>query len=270
MYKAFIISIILFFLAENASAQTDTIFRIQKTYPGDVADFSIDNLGNIFILYESGQLKKLNPNGDSLAVFNNVRRYGKLFSIDVTNPLKILLYYKDFSTIVILDRLLNSRATLDLRKLNLYQVKAISQSYDNNIWIFDELESKLKRISDDGKLLDQSTDFRALFDSVPSPQYIIDQNKQLYLYDSLKGVYIFDYYGGFKSRIPFVGWVDFSVINNILFGRDQKHLFKYEPGTFNLQRYPIPVSMINSRKILISPGKMYLLRDNKLEVYKFH
>ena len=269
MYKILIISFVTLILAGSIQAQTDTIFQIQKTYPGDVADFSIDNLGNIFILYQNGQLKKLTPDGDSLAVFNNVRRYGKLFSIDVTNPLKILLYYKDFSTIVILDRLLNTRATLDLRKLNLFQVKAISQSYDNNIWIFDELESKLKRISDDGKLLDQSTDFRMLFDSVPSPQYIIDQNKQLYLYDFLKGVYIFDYYGGFKSRMPFVGWNDFSVINGILFGRDDKYLFRYEPSTFNLQRYIIPNAMINTRKILISPGKIYLLRDNKLEVYKF-
>ncbi|MBC7829851.1 MAG: hypothetical protein H7122_19050 [Chitinophagaceae bacterium] len=251
------------------TAQVDTIFRIQKTYPGDVIDFSVDNLGNIFILYQNGQLKKLNPDGDSLAVFNDIRRYGKLFSIDVTNPLKILLYYKDFSTVVILDRLLNNRATIDLRKLNLFQVKAISQSYDNNIWVFDEFESKLKRISDDGKLLDQFTDFRVLFDSVPSPQYIIDQNKQLYLYDSLKGIFIFDYYGAFKGRIPFTGWTDFSVINNLLFGRNKQYLFRYEPGTFNLQRYPIPFSMINSRKILITPAKIYLLRDNKLEVYHF-
>jgi hypothetical protein len=257
------------FFAANVIAQVDTIFRIQKTYPGDVADFSIDNLGNIFILYQNGQLKKLNPAGDSLAVFNNVRRHGRLFSIDVTNPLKILLYYKDFSTVVILDRLLNTRATVDLRKLNLYQVKAIGQAYDNNIWVFDEQESKLKRISDDGKLLDQFTDFRLLFDSVPTPQYIIDQNKQLYLYDSLKGVYIFDYYGALKSRIPFIGWTDFTVINNLLFGRDQQYLFRYEPGTFNLQRYPIPSSMMNSRKILITPAKVYLLRGNKLEVYHF-
>ena len=268
MCKLFII-LITTFVAASAFAQMDTVFRIQKTYPGDVADFSVDNFGNIFILFSNGQLKKLNPNGDSLAVFNNVKRYGKLFSIDVSNPLKILLYYKDFSTVVILDRLLNFRGMIDLRKLNLYQVKAIGQSYDNNVWVFDELESKLKRVSEEGKIIDQSTDFRVLFDSVPSPQHIIDQNKQLYLYDSLKGVYVFDYYGGFKKRIPFVGWSDFSVINDILFGRDQVHLFKYEPGTFNLQRYPIPTSMINSRKILIGPGKMYLLRDNKLEVYKF-
>ena len=269
MYKSLVILLFSGLVSFSLHAQTDTIFGIQKTYPGDVVDFSVDNLGNIFILYQNGQLKKLNSNGDSLAVFNDVRRYGKVYSIDVTNPLRILLYYKDFGTIVILDRLLNSRATIDLRKLNLYQEKAIGQSYDNNIWLFDELESKLKRINESGKLLDQSTDFRVLFDSVPSPQYIIDQNKQLYLYDPLKGVYVFDYYGAFKSRIPFTGWLDFSVINDILFGRDEHQLFRYEPGTFNLQRYPIPPSMMDSRKILISPGNMYSLRNNKLEVYKF-
>lgn len=232
-------------------------------------DFSVDQLGNIFIIYQNGQLKKLTPAGDSLAVFNDVRRYGKLFSIDVSNPLKILLYYKDFSTIVILDRLLNSRGTIDLRKLNLYQVKTISQAYDNNIWVFDEFESKLKRISDDGKLLDQFTDFRLLFDTAPSPQYITDQDKQLYLYDSLKGVFIFDYYGGFKNRIQFTGWTDFFVINKMIFGRDRQYLYRYEPGTLNLQRFPIPFSMMNGRKILITPKKIYLLRDNKLQVYHF-
>lgn len=269
MYKAVIILILSGFIVTSIRAQTDTIFRIQKTYPGDVTDFSVDNLGNIFILYQNGQLKKLTPEGDSLAVFNDVRRYGRLFSIDVTNPLKILLYYKDFSTVVILDRVLNTRATIDLRKLNLYQVKAICQSYDNNIWVFDEFESKLKRISDDGKILDQFTDFRILFDSVPSPQYIIDHNKQLYLYDSLKGVFIFDYYGAFKGRIPFTGWTDFSVINNLLFGRDHQYLFRYEPRTLNLLRYLIPSSMINSSKILIAPGKIFSLKNNKLEVYHF-
>ncbi len=122
-----------------------------------------------------------------LAVFNNVRRFGKVYSIDVSNPLKVLLYYKDFGTIVTLDRFLNERSTLDLRKQNLLQVRAIGQSYDNNIWIFDELEVKLKKIGDDGRIIDQSNDFRLIFDSTPSPDYIIDQDKFVYLYDSQKG-----------------------------------------------------------------------------------
>jgi hypothetical protein len=40
-----------------------------------------------------------------LRYFNNVKKFGKISTIDVSNPLKVLLYYKDFSTIVVLDSL---------------------------------------------------------------------------------------------------------------------------------------------------------------------
>ncbi|MEP7257558.1 MAG: hypothetical protein ABI687_04205 [Flavitalea sp.] len=253
----------------ESAAQTDSVFHFEKAYPGASADFTVDNLGYLYILSQNGQLKKLRPNGDSMAVFNNVRKFGKVFSFDVSNPLKLLLYYKDFGTIVILDRLLNSRSTLDLRKENLLQVKAVGQSYDNNIWVFDEIESKLKKIGDDGKIIDQSSDFRMIFDTMPSPEYIIDQDKFVYLYDPAKGVYIFDYYGGFQRRIPFRGWLDFKVINKTLFGRDDKFLYRYEPGSLQLQQYQMPSFMLTAQKIIIAPGYLYLLQEDSIRVYSF-
>ncbi|MBA4167948.1 MAG: hypothetical protein H0X41_10470, partial [Chitinophagaceae bacterium] len=220
-------------------------------------------------LYQNGQLKKLLPNGDSAAVFNNVRKYGKVYSVDVTNPLKVLLYYKDFETVVTLDRFLNARSTLDLRQQNLQQVKAVGQSYDNNIWVFDELESKLKKISDDGRLLDQSNDFRTIFDSMPSPDVIIDQDKSVYLYDPLKGIYIFDYYGAYKSRIPFTGWMDFKVINKALVGRDGNFLYRYDEGSLMLQQYPLPGFINKASRVIIAPGLLYVLRDGTIMVYSY-
>lgn len=261
----------LFVLAVfSGTAQQDSLFRFSKEYGGVITDFSVDNLGNMYLVYQNGQLKKLRANGDSLAVFNNVRRYGKLHSIDVSNPLKVLLYYKDFGTIVILDRFLNERSTLDLRKQNLLQVKSIGQSYDNNIWIFDELEVKLKKIGDDGRLIDQSNDFRQIFDSTPSPSFIIDQDKYVYLYDPQKGIYSFDYYGGFKSRIPFTGWHDFRVINNSIFGRDAHFLYRYDNGTLDLKEFRLPKFMIDAQKIVVAPGNVYLLRDGAIMVYSYN
>ena len=257
-------------IASSLFAQrTDTAFKFTNSVKGEVSDFTTDNLGNIYLISGEGRLKKLNPNGDSLAVFNDVRRYGKLYSIDVTNPLKVLLYYRSFGTIVILDRFLNVRTTIDLRRENLLQVKAIGQAYDNNIWVFDEQESKLKKIGDDGKILDQSADFRMIFDSMPSPQFIVDQNKFIYLCDSLKGVYLFDYFGAFKNRIAFVGWTDFTVINGILFGRGKTSLYRYEPGSLKLAEYPIPAYMSDAKKIRITAGNLYVLKDNRLDVYSY-
>jgi hypothetical protein len=270
VYLRFTISVLLLLSGMCGFSQqpaADSVFTRTKSIPGVYTDFTIDNLGNIYLVNQNGQVKKLTAAGDSVAVFNNVRQYGKIYLMDVTNPLKLLLYFKDFGTILILDRFLNTRATVDLRRLQMFQVTAIGQSYDNNIWVFDELESKLKRIGEDGRILDQSTDFRLLFDSTPSPQYIIDQNKQLYLYDSTKGVYIFDYYGAFKNRIQLRGWTEFTVISNVLYGRDAGMLYRYEPGTLNLQQYEIPAAMRNARNIKFSRDNLYLLRDDRLEIY---
>ena len=257
------------FITSQSFSQADSIFHFVKDYRGGISDFTVDNLGNLYFVYQNGQLKKLRPNGDSLAVYNNLRKFGKLHAVDVSNPLKVLLHFKDFNTIVILDRLLNERSVLDLRKHNLLQVKAIGQSYDNNIWIFDELEVKLKKIGDDGRLIDQSNDFRQIFDSTPSPSVIIDQDKLVYLYDDQKGVYTFDYYGGFKNRVPFTGWSDFTVINNSLFGRNRSSLYRYDAGTLELQQFAVPEFMNDCQKIVIRPGAVYLLRDGVIMVYSY-
>ena len=257
------------FISTQCFPQADSIFHFVKDYRGGISDFTVDNLGNLYLVYQNGQLKKLRPDGDSLAVYNNVRKYGKLYSVDVSNPLKVLLHFKDFNTIVILDRLLNERSVLDLRKHSLVQVTAIGQSYDNNIWVFDELELKLKKIGDDGILIDQSNDFRQIFDSTPSPSVIIDQDKLVYLYDVQKGIYTFDYYGGFKNRIPFTGWLDFTVINNSLFGRDNSNLYRYDAATLELQKIPVPQFMSDAQKIVMRPGTVFLLRDGVIMVYSY-
>jgi len=274
VYRSLIILTAFLYWCKPACTQTitqttDTFFVFNRLAGDQVIDFTVDNLGNLYIVNNTGQIKKTSAAGDSIAVFNNVRQYGKLYLMDVTNPLRVLLYYRDFGTIVVLDRFLNTRATIDLRKQQLFQVNAIGQSYDNNIWVYDELESKLKRVGEDGRVLDQSTDFRLIVDSAPSPQFIVDQNRLVYLYDSLKGVYLFDYYGTFKNRIQLKGWTDFTVIGNAMYGRDANMLYRYEPGTLNLQHYPIPVGMQDAQKIEITPGYLYVLRKNRLEVFSY-
>ena len=88
-----------------------------KTMYGDIHDFAVDNMDNIYLVQSGNQIKKTNPKGDSIAVYNDVKRYGRIAFIDATNPLKLLVYYTDFSTIVVLDRFLNKRNTIDLRQL---------------------------------------------------------------------------------------------------------------------------------------------------------
>lgn len=255
----------------NVSAQADSALNLSllKKINAGIKDFTADNLGNIYTLNASDQLQKLNERGDSVAVFNDVKRYGQIFSIDATNPLKILVYYRDFATIVVLDRLLNVRNTIDLRRQNIFQVKALTSSYDNNIWLFDEIDSKLKKIDETGRTLLETNDFRQVFDSMPSPAALFDRDGMVYLYDPKKGLAVFDYYGGLKNNIPLKSIIDLQVIDkNTITGRDSLHIIMYKPALLQFYSFSVLQPLHQYKKILFSGNRLYALNPhNELEIY---
>ncbi len=265
----FILSLLFLFCA-IAHAQTDSSFKLIKVVKGDIIAFTADNLDNIYLLSSTNQVKKLDPNGDSVAVFNDVKKFGQATLIDVSNPLKVLLYYRDFGTIVVLDRLLNIRNTIDLRKQNIYQVRAIGQSYDNKIWLYDEVENKLKKIDEDGKLLLETPDFRQLFGEAPSPQKIFDQDQFVYLYDSAKAVFVFDYYGSLKNKILISGWQNFKVAGKYIFGSANNQLFRYNIRTFRIDQWKMFDELYKSQSFNFSTSRLYALKKDTIEIYSFH
>ncbi|HEU5164402.1 MAG TPA: hypothetical protein VFU29_02610 [Chitinophagaceae bacterium] len=267
MHRQLFISILLFTSCLTTVAQTDTLFVPFKKIKGDFTSFAADNFDNLYLLNSYDQLKKIDAGGDSIAVFNNVRRYGKLAQIDVTNPLRVLLYYKDFSTIVVLDRLLSNRSTIDLRKQDIFQVEAVCLSYDNKIWLYDEFEHKLKKIDEDGKLLFATTDFRQLFDEAFSFTSICDQDGYLYLYDKNKGVYVFDYYGSLKNIFSLTGYDNFKTVGKFITGTRHDSLMRYQPSNLLLQEIKMPETFRKAKSILFTTTKAYALKKDELEIY---
>jgi hypothetical protein len=263
----FIYAIGINLAAGKLAAQQDSVFTPGKIIPGNYSYFTIDNLDNIYLVNNNNQLKKINSNGDSTAVFNDVRRYGKLYAIDASNPLKLLLYYQNFSTIVVLDRFLNIRNVINLRKQNIFNVKAIATSYDNNIWLFDEGAGKLKKVDDNGAMLMETVDLRQVLDTIPAPENIINQDGLVYLYDANKGFYIFDIYGTYKNRLPFLQWSNASVTGKTLYGFSNNQLYQYQLNTLNLKSFVLPASFGQAAQISASNGKVYVLQKDGLYQY---
>jgi hypothetical protein len=265
--KKIIFILLSYSLTAIGFSQGDNSLQLVNVIKGGYTDFSVDNLGNILLLDSNNQLKKLSSAGDSIAIFNDVRKYGKVYSIDASNPLKILLYYRDFGIIVVLDRLLNIRTTIELRKQNIFQAKAICQSYDNAVWIYDEGEAKLKRLADDGTIIDQTGDFRLQLDEAPSPTFIEDHDRLVYLYDSSKGLLVFDYFGTLKNKLAFTGWQDFQLAGKYIVGRKGVLLERYQLSSLSLEEKLLPGILKNTDKIRISGDRLYCLRNGRLYIY---
>ncbi|HLO80381.1 MAG TPA: hypothetical protein VK166_05465 [Chitinophagaceae bacterium] len=259
---------IFLFVSILAKAQ-DLAQPPARQWKGNFIDFAPDNLGNLYLLTTDYQLKKFSVKGDSMGVFNDVKRYGKLTTINASNPLRTILYYKDFRTVLVLDRLLNAVNTIDLRKLNIFQVKAVAPAYDNSIWVFDEQESKLKKIGEDGKLLSETADLRLVLDEAPLPQKIFDQNGFVYLYDPSKGIFIFDYYGALKNRIALIDWKNLQVLGNNIVGIKDGKILSYKTGTLEISETPVPQFITNSKDLHITPVGIYVMDSGGVSLYSF-
>ncbi len=253
---------LLLIIAGNGQAQTDTSFRLLITIRGNITDFTVDNLDNIYTLNSHNQVKKYNAAGDSVAVFNDIRKYGRASLIDVSNPLKVLLYYRDFATVVMLDRYLNPVNTVDLRKQNIFQAKTIAQSYDNKIWVYDELENKLKKMDENGKLLQETPDFRMLLERSLNPVKIADENQYVYLYDSTYGIYVFDYFGSLKNNIQIRQWQNLKVAGRYIFGSRSDTLYRYEISSFLYDEWKLPGELRTAAVFNFSNNRLYALHKD--------
>ncbi len=254
--------------ADVISAQSGASINLQQTFTeGSYKDFYVDNFNNVYLINNDNQLKKFDDKGDSIAVSNALRKYGDIYSVDVSNPLKICVFYKDFSTLVILDRFLSNQNTVYLRQYGIVQALAAAQSYDNNYWVFDAVENKLKKIDDNGNILLQTPDFRTIFNESFSPQKIIDNTGFVYLYDANAGWLIFDYYGAFKQNIPQPHLSFVQVIKKDLYGFDSAYnIHRYNVKTFKESVYHLNKIDSGAVKFQLDINNVYMLTKNALYI----
>lgn len=263
-------------LIHNVNAQTndslqvtvvDTAYQPILQIPGQFNRMEVDALGHIYLL-EDGLLKKYTSAGDSLSVYNDVRRFGNPTILDVSNPLKTLLFFKNFTTLVILDRMLSQRATLNLRKMQIFAARSAAVSYDNEIWVLDEQDFKLKKINENSQLLLESNDLRLITDIPVRADQIIDHNGYVYLYDRSFGFTILDRYGAFKGTLPFPGMQSLSFTPNAVYGFNHGAMSRLDLNLKISTPVVLPDMFKTATSVRVVNPYLYLLNESGVSVYR--
>jgi hypothetical protein len=253
---------------QNDSVLSQQKFIFEQTIPGSYNSFNVDAIGNIYLITTTDQLKKIKSDGTLFAVYNDVKRYGKISAINVHNPLKILIYYKNYSVIVMLDKLLSFRNQIELKPLQFIDVNAVATTYDNNIWIYDEQNFKIKKLDDKGVLLLETADLRTLFDIAPSAEKLLDEDNQLYLIDKEQGVFIFDYYGAYNRNIPLKDLSHVAVGKNCLFGFTDTTMEVIQLNNMASKKYTLPILAEKIKSLNFINNRLYILTQTSLNIYR--
>ena len=224
----------------------------------------LDNYKNTYFIKDR-VLKKQGPDGNFL--FNDLQ-LGRITSVDIINPLKVIAFFQDTNTVVMLDNKLNEIERINFNNLPQFlNVSTATNAGNSSLWLFNvdtqQLElynygSKLQTVISQpfpGKLLSQASNFNYCFtltekklrafniygsilNEVPSDGYekIIQQNENLIALKENALYYIPDFAKRneavsrkiVKLSLPEITIKDLQLTNDFLYIYDGENLHTFK------------------------------------------
>ena len=243
-------------------------YHLIKTIDQKAKAFTTDKLGQLYLVTEKNEVIKYDPNGVEMFRFNN-NRLGNLQHIDATDPFNVLLYYSDYLTVITLDRTLNQTLDFDLINLNLLEVKAVGMSNDNNVWLYDEVTFKLRKVDRKGQVLIESDQLNMRLFYTPNPNFILERENTVYVNNPETGILVFDIYGKYIKTLDFKGLDDFQVFNKQLIFREGEKLQSFYLQPLVLQTLELPSGTEKEDKIRIQKNRLFVKKADQVMIYKF-
>lgn len=229
--------------------------------------FTVDNLGNIYTVKEDELIKYL-PNGKFFARYSNLR-LGNISAVDATNPLKLVLYYRDFQQIIFLDNQLSVNSeVVSLENLGFEQTELVCASANNSFWIYNKQNSELNRFNENSKKITSTGNLKQILQADLAPNFMMEHNGYLYLNSPETGVYVFDIFGAFSRLISLKHLRHFQVSENILYYQKDSTFCSYNYTLFEEACKRAPVSE-GFRALRYSSAKLYIGYKDSILVSPF-
>ncbi len=229
----------IFFAFDSLTSNTRLMtydLQITATYnllckiPFEGGAFTTDNLQNVYV-YRGNSIKKYDSHGKMLFNYSD-KSYGAISSVDANDPLKILVFYKDFPEVVLLDNTLSVNGNpFSPADAGFPLTTLACTSHENGVWLYDAQNFQLIRL-DVNLTITQKTGNLAQAIGVPlNPNYLMEYKNLVYLNDSAQGILVFDSYGTYYKTIPITGLINFQVRGDDLFYTAKNHVHAFHLKT---------------------------------------
>lgn len=146
-----------------------------------------DGYGHLYTIKQGA----LHKSGDLGEFFYQEFQLGPIESVDLINPLNLVVYFKEVNTVVFLDNRLNEIERINFNTEGFANIAAVTNAGNNRLWVFDVDTQQLQLYDYRAK---RSTLFSQPFSGIPLDMvsdfndcYVITQDKirQINIYGSL-------------------------------------------------------------------------------------
>jgi hypothetical protein len=202
------------------------------TINGGTDQFTTDNLGNAYLVNGSS-IQKFDDAGKFQKEFSN-KNFGAISSADATNPLRIVLFYRDFNRVIFLDNTMSQNGEpVQLESLGFFSTTLVASSHDNGLWLYDQQNFELIRLNQNLQVELRTGNLSQLLGiDTLQPDFLLEKDNRLFLDNPSSGVLVFDIYGTYSKTIPVKVSRSLQVADDHLlyYGKGKMHSIELSPG----------------------------------------
>ncbi len=239
----------------------------EKIYTGPAPSdhFYTDHFDNLYFI-DGHKIIKVETRTENVLEYGSVSA-GPISSADVSNPLQILLFYRDFNQVLFLDnKLARLRSEISLSELGVEQAVLVCSSGRGGFWVFSDRENRIIYFDQKLRNTHQSIIISSIMGSGTRPVYMTEAQNKLFLYIPRKGILLFDRFASYLKTIPYKGGERFQVLGEkiIYFRKGQLLSQDIESGEISSLVLPEDLKTDDAR---LQRERIYILSGNRISVF---
>jgi len=241
-------------------------YELVKELKVDGQQHYSDALGNIYLI-QRNELSRYNRQYQDVARYSNAY-LGQPASLDVSDPLRLLVFYKDYNQILWLDNFLTElRSPVRIDEMGYEQVELVCSSSQGGFWIYNSLTDQIHSFDAGLNLIHESVNLRPLLERTDRPVFMIEKNRNIYVSFPSAGILVFDRFGNYQKTIPLIGISRFQVTDRHLFFLKEGAFFSYSlsDGTETEIVLPLEQDPVYAE---LQAGLLYIYFQTRITIFR--
>lgn len=257
VFKIILLLLIFNFFSELFSySQSDSLKKYISIDKIRGEFITVDSQGNLYIVQNS-YLYKYSLNGEFQYSYTNFA-LGSITTVDVSNPFKIMLFFKEAGVLLFLNEQLSSiTEKIDLTALNFNTISLAAFSTTNNIWLYDYANMDLISLD---LYMNLKNKIQYNFEICQPIQMTVINEKQIAIFSPETGIRFFDSFGTYIKNIAITSDKYIQITDSFIYylKGDILHCYNYN----KLDELTVEMKMNNIKQCLIYKDKYILLKEN--------
>ena len=234
----------------------------EKTIQNPASFFTTDNLGNIYFVKEQS-IQKHWANGNTENKYSD-KVLGDITHIDASNPMRVLVFYRNTTNVVFLDNTLSRHSVIELEQYGLEQAILACTSNNNGFWVYDQLSFQLVRLDQGMNVVQETGNLSQALRMQIQPNCLLEANNRIYLNDPGKGILVFDIFGTYLKTIPIKKLDSFQVSGEHLYYTQDNQLYRFDMKLLSETTLELPVE---ARQVRVEKKKVYALTKKGVSIF---